>query len=1034
MKQTLLSFFVGSMILTSVAFAQEKKVSGRVTGADGKPLVGVTIAVQGSNLATQTDANGNYSFSVPTGKVIVYRSVGFSDKTLIVKEGQSSFNVTLDDSQNDLDEVVVTGYGTQRKREVTGAIASIKGDAFRDVAGPSIDKALQGQAAGVQASNTSGILGQAAKIRIRGTNSISSSSDPLFVVDGVPYITGDQGANTATNPLSDINPNDIANVEVLKDGAATAIYGSRASNGVILITTKSGKIGAPKLNYNNWFAVATPSKYYDLMNANQFIEITNEKLTNIGLAKNAFETIDPTSKEVIDHDWQKEVFRSAFQMNHALSMSGGTEKTNYFFSVGYADLDGISDANSQKKYSVRGKVEQKAFNDKLTIGVNTAFSHTTNRGFNNSESGLSGNVGGALYAFPNVPAKWADGSYNLSADAQSLGAGSNTRPIYGNYTNQRWVLDHNIYKNAALNFSGSGFANLEIIKGLNLRTSVGTQLINAEDYLYYAPGHGDGRGVNGRIYQYSLPNFRYNVQNTLNYETSFGDSRINVIVGTEHQKTRTRYFFAHGYGLSSTYFGENENIISGSLTNQLLGGTASERAFESYFGRANYVFKDRYFLSATLRRDKISSLPHGKQGATLPGLSLGWDIAKEEFFNSSIVSQFKVRGGYAKVGNTEIGNYPYAGTFAARQYGDYNGIGFSQAGNPDLKFETSKKINFGVDLAFLQDRIKFTADYFKNDIDNMILAVPTAPSLGVPQNFINQNVGKMFNKGFEFVISGTVIDKNGFNWTSNLNATFVKNEITQLVGNDITYTHHINRVGESIGSFFGYEFAGVNTANGNAIYAKADGSYVQNISGKSSYAVYDVNNKEDISKSATLGYADKRIMGVSTPTWYGGFNNTFNYSGFDLNIFLTFSGGNKVYNQTRQEMLNNQVMANAGTELLDRWTTPGQVTDVPKLAFNMDNSMNLNGNMNSRFLENGSFLRAQNIGIGYSFTNPVFLKSILATNLRVFAQVQNAFVITNYSGIDPEVGNSTTTNSRAGQDNRSNPIPRTFTVGLNVGF
>lgn len=1036
MKQKLLSLLLGGMILSTVSFAQEKKISGRVTNAEGKGLPGVTVLVQGANQATQTDAEGNYTFnSIATGKTLIFRSIGFSDQILKVGANSSIFNVNLTSADSQLDEVIVTGYGTQKKREVTGSIASIKGEAFRDVAGPSIDKALQGQAAGVQAANTSGILGQPAKIRIRGTNSISSSSDPLYVVDGVPYISGDQGANTASNPLSDINPNDIANVEVLKDGAATAIYGSRASNGVILITTKKGKAGAPKLTYNNWFALATPSKYYDVLDAKQFIDITNEKLTNVGRPEAAFETIDPTSKSVIDKDWQKEVFRTAFQMNHAVSMSGATEQTNYFFSAGYANLEGISDANTQKKYTVRGKLEQKAFNDRFTIGLNTAIAHTTNRGFNNSEAALSGNVGAALFAFPNAPAMWADGSYNLSADGTSLGPAANKLPIYGNYTNQRWVLDNNIYKNASLNINGSAFANIEIIKGLNLRTTIGTQLINGEDYLYYAPGHGDGKSVNGRIYQYSIPNFRYNWQNTLNYDTQFGANRINVIVGTENQKTRNRNFFAHGYGLSNTYFGENENIISGSLTNQLLGGGASENALASIFGRANYVFKDRYFISGTLRRDKISSLPYGKQSAVLPGASIGWDVAKEEFFKSSFVSQFKVRGGYAKVGNTEIGNYPYAGLFGARNYGDYNGISYNQAGNAELKFETSKKINIGLDLAFLQDRITFSADYFKNDIDNMILAVPMAPSLGVPQNFINQNVGKMFNKGFEFVLGGTVIDKNGFNWNASLNATFVKNEISQLVdGNDIVTPYHINRVGESIGSFFGYEFSGVNSANGNAIYKKADGSFVQSVFNSTSYAVYDATKKDDVTQKATLGYDDKRVLGISTPTWYGGFNNTFTYKGFDLNVFLTYSGGNKVYNQTRQEILNNMNFANAGTELLDRWTTPGQETDVPKLAFGFDNSINLNGSLNSRFLENGSFLRVQNIGLGYAVQDGAFLRSLKATNLRFFANVQNAFVFTKYTGIDPEVANSSTTNSRASLDNRSNPVPRTFTIGLNVGF
>ncbi|MFD2552897.1 SusC/RagA family TonB-linked outer membrane protein [Sphingobacterium tabacisoli] len=1039
MKQKLLSLFFVLTCLIGVSMAQNRQVSGKVTSAtDGAPLSGVSVSVVGTSTATQTDGSGNYSISVGQGGALNFSFIGYSAQRVAVGN-RNSINVQLISEDNALEEVVVTGYGTQTKREVTGSIASIKGEVFKDIASPSIDKSLQGQVAGVQASSVSGLLGQPAKIRIRGTSSISSSSDPLYVVDGVPYITGDKSQVFTNNPLSDINPTDILSVEILKDGAATAIYGSRASAGVILITTKKGQSGAPKLTYDNWFASAAPSKYYSLLNAKEFIEIANEKTRNIGETDDyAFPTIDPISKEEYDIDWQRDVaFRRAFQHNHAISLSGATEKTNYYFSGGYTDLKGVSVGNSQRKYNVRGRVEQKAINDKLTLGINTNVVNTTDYGFNNSDNGLSGNMGSALYALPNVPIKWADGTYNISADGSALGPGANLLGIHGNYTNLKYTLDHNIYKSARLNFNGNAFANIELLKGLDLKTTVGVQYLLGEDYMYYNPVHGDGRSVNGRIYQYFIPNLRYNWQNTLSYNRTFGEHKINAIVGTEYQKSSSRYFFAHGTDLSSTYFAENENIISGSLTNQLLGGGATENSLYSLFGRANYVFLDRYFVSGTLRYDRLSALPFGSQGAVLPGVSVGWDIAKEEFFTSSLISQFKLRGGYAKVGNTEIGNYPYAGLFSAKLYGDYTGIDYSQAGNPDLKFETSKKINIGLDLAFLNDRLSFTADYFKNDIDNMILAVLFAPSLGIPDNEINMNVGRMSNKGFEFTLGGLVIDKGNFKWSSNVNATFVKNRIEKLVdGKDITYPYTINREGQSIGSFYGYQFAGVNTENGAAIYEKSNGTFVQNIG--SGYKVYDPNNKGDISKNASLGAADKRLLGNSSPTWYGGFNNTFSYKNLDLNIFVSFSGGNKIYNKTRQESLNNQNFANGGKEQLDRWTTVGQNTNVPKLVYGAGNAMNLDGSLNSRFLENGNFLRAQNIGLAYTFGDEVFLRNLYINKLKIFAQVQNAFVITKYTGLDPEAANSFETNSQAnsqvGIDIRSNPVPRTFTVGINVGF
>lgn len=1034
MKQKLLTTMLAVTCLASSSYAQTRDVVGKVTSSEGTPISGASISVVGSTTATQTDASGNFKLSVPSGATLNVSSVGYTSQRVSI--GNSSvLTVVLSPSDNVLDQVVVTGYGSQKKREITGSIASIKGDDFTNVSAPSLDKSLQGLAAGVQASTTSGILGQPAKVRIRGISSISNSSDPLYVVDGVPFISGDQSGVFYNNPLSSINPNDIQSVEVLKDGAATAIYGSRAAGGVILITTKSGKVGAPTVNYDNWFAFAKASKKYDLLNADQFIEIANEKLAARGWDPEAFPTLNPDTQVPYNTNWQDVVLRTAFQQHHGLSLSGGTEKTSYYFSGNYTDLNGISVGNSQKKYGIRGRVEQKTLNDRVTLGLNTQVSYVDDRGFNDGVNSLSGNIANALVALPNVPVKWPDGRYNLSDDGSSLGRGANLSGIDGNYTNIAYSLDHNIYKSSALHFNGSSFANVNILKGLDLKTQIAVQYIAGEDYMFWNPEHGDGRSVNGRIYQYYLPSFRYNWQNTLNYKVDFGSSRLDVIAGLEYQKTKSRNFFAHGYGLSSTYFAENENIISGSLNNQLIGGGASERAFSSVFARANYVLLDRYFLSATLRNDKISSLPHGKQSALLPGASIGWDIRKEEFFTSSVISQFKVRGGYAEVGNTEIGSYPYAGIFSARIYGDNTGIFYSQAGNPNLKFETSKKINFGVDLGFFNDRFSFVADYFRNNIDNMILAVPISPSLGVPGNMINQNVGSMYNQGFEFSLGGLVLEKGDFKWNTNFNATFVKNKIQKLVnGNDITYTFHVNREGESIGAFYGYEYKGVNSENGNAIFAKADGSLVQNVAGTTSYRVYDPNNSKDISQVSSLGTADKKILGNSMPTWYGGFNNVFTYKNLDLVLNLTYSGGNKVYNQTRQESLNNMEFQNGGTELLDRWTTPGQVTDVPKLVYGYGASINLENSTNSRFLENGNFLRVKTIGLGYSFKNAAWLNKLYLTNLKVFANIENALVFTKYTGMDPEIANSYTTNSQNALDNAGNPVPRTFTFGINVGF
>ncbi|MDQ6477365.1 TonB-dependent receptor [Dyadobacter sp. LHD-138] len=1045
MKKIILSVMM--VFWVGIVFAQSKIVTGKVTAEeDGSTIPGASVLVKGTSIGTTTSVDGTYQIELPQGSTtLVFSFVGLISKELEAGN-QSVINVQMKSDVKALGEVVVTGYGTQQRRDVTGSVGTIKGDGLKNIAVPSFDRYLQGQVAGVQASVPSGILGQAAKVRIRGVNSISNNSDPLYVVDGLPYITGDQGQNTSNNPLGDINPNDIESVEVLKDGSATAIYGSRAANGVVLITTKRGKLGSARITYDGWLAVSKPSKRFDLLNADEFIAITNEKLANAALPNAAFPTLNPETQQPYNTDWQDVILRSGFQQNHAVSFSGATPQTNYYFSLGYADLQGNIVGNDQTKYNFRAKLDQKAFNDKVTFGMNTFVTHTTNTGLNTSTNGLSGNVAGAIYAFPNVPAQWPDGSYNLSADKTSLGQGANTRPLYGNYTNQAYVLEKNIFKNQQLNLTGNAFVDVEIVKGLNAKSYIGINYLNGEDYLYYDPGHGDGKNVNGRIYQYNLPSFRYNWQNTISYNNSFGAHKIGFVGGHEIQKTRSRYFFAHGTNLSNSYFGSNENIISNTLTNQFIGGFASERAFQSFFARANYALLDRYLISATVRHDLISSLPHNNQSATLPGVSLGWRISEENFFKNSpalgFVSELKLRGGWAKVGNVEIGNYPYAGTFGAAQYGDLSGIRFNQAGNNLLGFETSKKLNLGLDLSLWANKLSFSAEYFRNDIDNLILQSPTPPSLGVPGNTIAQNIGKMYNKGWEFSINSTNIQTAHFSWRTNANISFVQNKVQRLVANTpINSTYNTTREGESIGSFFGYEYYGVNAANGNPIYEKADGSYVQQVTAANRWAKFDpANPSNDTEAGAALTFADKRVLGKSNPTWYGGLNNQVSFKNFDFTLFLTFSGGNKIYNVTRQEQLNNQLFANGGRELLDRWTTPGQVTEVPRLYFNSDARVNQTGNATSRFLEDGSFIRAQNISIGY--TLPAFLKDkIKATNLRIYAQVQNAFIITKYKGLDPELGfisTSTTAsadnNNQTGLDNRTNPVPRVFTVGLNLGF
>jgi TonB-dependent starch-binding outer membrane protein SusC len=955
------------------------------------------------------------------------------ETTEIPVTSQNFINASLKSTNRSLQEVVVVGYGTQKRKDITGSVGTIKGDALSNVAVPSVDKSFEGRVTGVQASTPSGLLGQAARIRIRGTNSISNSSDPLYVVDGVPYISGNQGSATQYNPISDINPNDIETIEVLKDGAATAIYGSRAANGVILVTTKRGKLGKAKVSYNDWFASAKASKRFDLLNATDFVTVANEKFKNIG-NNNNYAVIDPTG---INTDWQDQVLRTAFQQNHNLSLSGATDQTNYFVSMGYAKMQGMIVANDLTKYNFRAKLEQKALNNHLTIGTNVSVAYNINNGLNTGTNALSGNVGGAIRAFPNVGPKNADGTYNFSADNARLGKGANTREIDDNYTNIAYVLANNKFRSQGMNLTGNAFARIKIIEGLNIGTQIGINYINTEDFWYYNPIHGDGKSSNGIVEQAFSPTFRYNWQNTIDYSKTFGEHQLNIFAAQELQKTRSRFVDGNGTNLSNVFFGTNGNIISNTLANQFYSGGLSERSYMSYLAKANYSFMDRYLISVSVRNDKISSLPWGKQDATLPGASVGWRISKESFFQGvSFINDLKIRGGYAEVGNVEIGNFPYAGTFGPVQYGDWSGVQYNRLGNPNLRFETSKKANIGLDATLFDSRLQITADYFKNTVDNIILAAPTPPSLGVPGNSIATNIGSMYNKGWELSLNTINIRKKDFTWSTMLNFSSIKNQVTKLANNnsDIINTYNITRVGQSIGSFFGYEYAGVNPSNGNPLWVKADGSIAQGDFMASKYYAYDPKNPGVLGAAVpALTAADKKILGQANPTWFGGLGNTLTYKNFDFNIFLAFSGGNKVYNVTRQESLNNQKFMNGGQELFNRWTTQGQVTSVPKLYYASDNFINQNGSLNSRFLENGDFLRAQNIALGYTVPADV-LSRIKVSSLRLYAQIQNAFIITKYSGLDPELGTSVTTNNAPGIDYNVSPLPRTITVGLNLSF
>lgn len=1035
MKRLLLVLILLGLV-AEAAWAQ-RTVTGKVTSAtDGIGVPGASVLLKGSTQGVVTDVDGNYRIEVPSNEsVLVFSFVGYLSSEEKVGN-RSVISLALKEDVKQLQEIVVVGYGVQERRELTGSVTSIDANAISNLVSPSFESQLAGRAAGVQVTTPSGLIGQTPVIRIRGTNSITSGAGPLIVIDGVPAISSSVSAIADINPLSNINPADIESYQVLKDGSATAIYGSRAANGVILITTKRGKKGAGQVDYNFSAGQNEAVKRFDLLSGDEFVTIANEKFTNAGNTSNP-------AKPGVNTNWQDHIYRKGFVQNHNLSLKGGSDATTYFFSLGYSAQEAPILANDLTKYSFRANVDHK-IKDFINIGTNLSYSNSTINSLNNGENSLSGAVLASTRMLPNVsvydPENTYFGGFNITSNGAALGQGENSQVIDNNYPNIAFVLANNKYRTKLSRIMGSAYGEVALIEGLKARTQFGVDIIGNDDFLSWDPRHGDGRGRGGYAYQAYRPTNRWNWQNTLNYIATFGaNHNLNVTVGQEYQFTESSGFNATGQGFADRFF-QNNNIITGAYNTQTSGGYLNEQGFESYFGRVNYNFRGRYLLSFTMRNDAISSLPENTRRGTFPGGSIGWRVSDENFWVvKSVVNDFKVRASYAEVGNVDVGYFPYAGIFTPVLYGSSSGVAFSNVGNNDLRWEASKKTNVGFDMSFLNSRINVSADWFKNNVEDMILEAPVAPSFGVPGNTVTMNVGAMVNQGVEARIAAEVLRLNKFSWNTDVNFTSLRNEVTNLVSPLIS-SYHITRVGDPIGMLYGVEWAGVNPQNGNAMYYKYDEEgqqyTVQYNTADGKWYKFSQETPETLGAAAAApGASDFRPLGNTAPKWMGGWTNNFTYGGFDLEVFLRYSGGNYIMNETGRGLLG-QGFSNNGREILGRWTEAGQVTDVPKLYAGSDAAVYQTSVANSRFVEKGDFLRVQNIVLGYKLPTSMLENATRGTfrAARVFAQLQNPFTFTKYSGLDPELNSRTTNNREMGLDFNSAPLIRTYSVGLSVSL
>lgn len=1036
-----------SMVYTG--FAQSARtVTGKVTDDAGKPLAGVTVSAVGMEKNTLSGDDGSFSISV-NDKVrsLKFSYVGFADQEVRLGAG-NTVSVKLATDSKALSEVVVVGYGTVRKKDLTGSVVSLAGDKVRDLPLQSFDQGLSGRAAGVSITIPNGVVNNPPVIRIRGVNSISLSSFPLVVIDGIPTFSGDVGnGNAANNPLGDINPADIESIDVLKDAAAAAIYGSRASAGVLLITTKRGKQGRAKVNYDAWVGFTRPFNLIPVLDGREYELIKNEGLTNAGTPPNGttrgfYPYIGPDGRPV-STNWYDVIYRTGVSQNHNINVSGANDKTNYYFSAAYTKQEGMIRQNDFTRLNATMSLDHKV-NNRLTIGGKFQYANTNNTGVN------SGSTPGGAFAtsgigrlgfnlMPNVPIYLNDGSYNINRVSNTIGQGGNITALQ--FTNPQVLLDLNTFSSLSERVIGNIYANIKLFDGLSFRTTYGIDNLNVVNKAFQNALHGDGVANGGSVFNTIQTYNRWNWTNVLNYNKTFGDHTIAALAGSEQQYTFQEGWGANRQGVTDPFYNEFQGGFNTIVPS---GNFLGENYLTSFFGRINYDYKKKYLLSVNGRRDGYSAFsPENKYG-NFWGASAGWVISQEKFFENSglskIFSNLKLRGSYGVVGNNQgINDFAFWSFFSSGLYGTNPSLFFSQAGNRNLKWETSTKTDIGLEMGFLNGRLNVEATYYINDVNNLILAEPQAPSRGIPGNSILTNVGSMNNKGLELSINASVIQKKDFSWNTNFNITTLRNEVTALAAGNADIQPATSglerpsmiRVGQSIGSFYAVRTGGVNPANGQRIFYYRDGTAVQYNHAAPVASRWTLVSTGAVAPRVADQANDGVIVGPALPKWTGGWENTFRYKGFDLNMLFFFSGGNYVYNGTKAGLRDMRSWNNS-KEALTRWQKAGDQTNIPRIVFG-DNISNGSGVVMTENVEKGDFLKLRNITIGYSLPKSV-TDRVGINSFRFYAQVMNAFTWTSYTGYDPEISSNGNGNGNPSVDRNSVPQARSFNIGVNVGF
>jgi TonB-dependent starch-binding outer membrane protein SusC len=982
--------------------AQDRQVSGKVKDGNGGAMPGVTVAVKGTQRGTNTNADGNYSISAPANATLVFSFVGYKAQEIVVGN-QSTVNVSLSEDNAVLNEVVVVGYGTQQKRDITGSVSALKTSDFNPGVAPSADQLMQGRASGVQITQNNGAPGAATSVRIRGGTSITAGNDPLYVVDGVPLdntasnppsnsrasgIDAGIPSNGNSNPLNFLNPSDIASIDILKDASATAIYGARAANGVVLITTKRGAKGQGRVIYDGYYGVTSLRKKLPILSATEWKAISSK---NGGVAGGSANV-----------DTQDEVFQTGNVQNHNVGFSGGTETTNYYVSVGYMNQDGIIKTSNLNRMSARVNLQQKAINNRLLIDFGLTGSREKQRQVAAGDGGdYRGGILAGLFKWnPTNPLINTDGSYNqLSASVPN--------PLAMiDLINDKLTIDR-VLANVSAEF--------EIVKGLKAKAFGSINSTNgtrdsyySQQLLNYAPYGGVatvGRtGLTATQIDYTL-SYAKEVTKGQNLAILGGFSYQNFI--NQSADAFTRGFLNDALGANKLESASDFTVPSKSDKYQ--------KEIQSWFGRLNYDINGKYLFTATIRQDGASVFGANNKYALFPSFSLGWRISDEDFMKSqSLFSTLKLRAGWGQVGNANIPPYRSLTTVTADPGksailgGAYKlGVGLTRASNPDLRWESTSSLNIGLDFGLANNRIQGSVEYFNKTTKDLLYTIPIPQPAPFPDRL--ENVGSLKNSGVEFDITTTNVNNGGFTWKTQLNFTALKNEVVS-VQDGASYLVGANGVGAgasnapvqilkpgySYGTFLMNPITGYGPEVAGALSPK--------YTGKDAIAL--MNDGSSIN------------FGSGLPTWFGGLNNSFTFGNFDASLFLQISGGNKILNNTFYEYTRlDNITKNAY----------GAVTPLyndPETRFNAD------------FLENGNFVRVGNLTLGYNIPTSALGGSKVVNNARIYVSGQNLHVFSKYRGFDPGISSQLGVNGSTsiGIDYLAYPLPRNIVFGVSVGF